>query len=397
MTDMRAISYASDPPFDVLDTVVNNNDYKTLNVFVDFKNCSTALFISDVIADIVNNSSGGNKMDSSIFQSLIYTIYVWKKYAKQKNIKCNIFITNDYGRSTYHRSINDKYKLNRDITFSTMHEQLEEIYEIRDRNLDLAESIINKIPDCYLFNLNHLESDFLSHFIISRVFKSDPSYLNIICSNDKDMYQSLNLDNVIIYNKKKGNKTILTKHNVLRHFFEIDKSGTKQLQELDMLKNVDLKYFSTMLCIMGDTSDNIAGIKGLGKKTLLKMFSNTKIIKLLFEDIDKLKSRVNNNQTFLVEGNVGISELKSINPFWETIILNNNMIKNNFKLVDFEMLCEWIEKKDTTTKVDYFNYIYNRINKTNITLIENYKDLFDTLKNKLADLQLEEIHIKELF
>ncbi|HPD18144.1 MAG TPA: DNA polymerase I, partial [Candidatus Goldiibacteriota bacterium] len=88
--------------------------------------------------------------------------------------------------------------------------------------------------------------------------------------SDKDMIQIVN-DNVYIYKIGKDRETILTPENVK------EKYGIEPHEIVDVL------------ALMGDSSDNIPGVKGIGEKTAIKLVKQYKNVDNILQNVDEIK------------------------------------------------------------------------------------------------------------
>ena len=98
-----------------IDYLISESKPSEIYVHIDLKNVLSSLFIEDVVNEIILNSQTMTNVDSSIFQSILYSIASWKTFAKQRNLGVKIFISTDIGKSVYHKSIYKDYKKSRDI------------------------------------------------------------------------------------------------------------------------------------------------------------------------------------------------------------------------------------------------------------------------------------------
>jgi len=100
------------------------------------------------------------------------------------------------------------------------------------------------------------------------------SGMEIFCwTNDKDFYQILDKNtNIIRNNKEKGNGN-----------FEIIK-----LNDVKKIFGVEADEVVDYLALIGDSSDNIPGIKGIGKKTAIPLIEKYKTIENIYENIEKI-------------------------------------------------------------------------------------------------------------
>ena len=90
----------------------------------------------------------------------------------------------------------------------------------------------------------------------------------IVVSGDKDLLQLLQFDNVKVYNP--------SKHRFINNEDVFARYGVFPIQLLDMFS------------LMGDTSDNVPGIPGIGFKTASKLINQYKSLDGLVANIDKL-------------------------------------------------------------------------------------------------------------
>ncbi|MBR6112959.1 MAG: DNA polymerase I, partial [Bacilli bacterium] len=108
----------------------------------------------------------------------------------------------------------------------------------------------------------------------------DSNYVGTIISSDKDLLQLISSDVDIKLLKQKD----YVRYN--------EQSFTKEWG-IEPKKVVDLK------ALMGDPSDNIPGVKGIGEKTALKLLQEYKSLDGIYENIDSIKGATKDK---LVEG-----------------------------------------------------------------------------------------------
>lgn len=109
--------------------------------------------------------------------------------------------------------------------------------------------------------------------IIAYLCKKNPEHTSIICTNDKDYYQLINENTFVYANQKKALYTeelVLATHEIIP------------------------SNFVYMRCIVGDPSDKLPGIKGLGKSTLLDKIPQLKTtpyssFEEFWEEVEKLE------------------------------------------------------------------------------------------------------------
>lgn len=381
------------PPKELFDVIAEDNP-KRLRVFVDLKNVLTSLFVPDVVQEIVTNTSTLQSMDSTLFQSIVnYTAY-WKRFGKLRNIDVQIYICTDIGRSTYHKAIDKEYKKNREIYEFNLSNDVK-IKQIRDKNFLLAEQICNKLKGVYFFCLKNLEADFLPYYLLTRYFKEDKDTINIVCSNDKDLYQTLVNTNTYMIYKKRGYKDIVTKETVLNSYCKLNKNSPEnQVKYQKLLSNIISEQIPAMMACTGDSGDDVPGVKGISEKSAIKIFSESELVNNLIGNMDELNKRVcDDGGKFFKEDEIGISKLPTQ---WQKVLRENDLVTRAYKLISFEALSRWLEKTDSTEKMDMVKYIDNVLGKQNINIMNNPNVFITSLQN-LEDFQLNEDQLYFLF
>ena len=115
---------------------------------------------------------------------------------------------------------------------------------------------------------------------ISMWCEKDPEYEALIVSSDKDLLQLISDETVV--------KLLKTKD-----YIWMDKKTFNDTYGFDPIHMIDLK------ALMGDSSDNIPGVKGIGEKGAIKLVSEYKTIDNIYENIDKIKGAT---QIKLIDG-----------------------------------------------------------------------------------------------
>jgi len=367
-----------------------------VHVYVDLKNAMTSLFIKEVSDNIVSNSEINNITDSTIFQSCLYYSAYWKNYCSKMGLDCKVFFCTDVGKSMYHRSILKSYKHRRDITDTSAIGIIDiKLKEIRDKNFLVSDNIINRLRDVYFFTLRYLESDFLPHYLIYHKFKEVQDCLHVIVSSDKDLMQSLTHPNIIMISKSSGVRHV-TDYTSFLHRYAHTNSLSENVKEnmMRISSELDSKLFPFIMSVVGDDGDDIPGIKGIGPMKSIKMFhNNEKIINGLLGDIDSVRDRVHNGGKIFHEDKIRISDLSAD---WRKAFLENDLITQAFKLIDFEMLIKWLHNNDMTEKKVLVDYINNVIDKKEETQIPSISSFMLGVKN-IRDFNLHENSLKPLF
>ncbi len=116
------------------------------------------------------------------------------------------------------------------------------------------------------------EADDIIGTIAARA-ESDPEYASLIVSSDKDLLQLISFETEIKLLKQSG-------------FIRYNLESFKEDYGIDPIRIIDLK------ALMGDSSDNIPGVKGIGEKTALKLLQEYKSLDGVYENIDSIKGKV---------------------------------------------------------------------------------------------------------
>jgi 5'-3' exonuclease len=193
-----------------------------------------------------------------------------------------VVIFDGIGGSNVRRNLYPEYKANRNSSRITNHN----IFSSKDEE---SESINNQISrlvqylQCLpvtVISIDGLEADDTIGYLANKFQAHDETQKVTIMSADKDFLQLVS-DKVHCYSPTK--KKIYTPKDVLEEF------------------GVSSSNFLNYKILMGDTSDNIPGITGLGPKKLVKLFpeltGNTKIE--LDEIISSSADKVDENKLYL--------------------------------------------------------------------------------------------------
>jgi len=193
-----------------------------------------------------------------------------------------VVIFDGVGGSNARRNLYPEYKANRNSSRITNHN----IFSSKDEE---SESINNQISrliqylQCLpvtVISIDGLEADDIIGYLANKFQIHDETQKVTIMSADKDFLQLVS-DKIHCYSPTK--KKIYTPKDVLEEF------------------GVSSNNFLNYKILMGDTSDNIPGITGLGPKKLLKLFpelmSNTKVE--LDEIISSSADKIDENKLYL--------------------------------------------------------------------------------------------------
>lgn len=130
----------------------------------------------------------------------------------------------------------------------------------------------------------------------------DQDILTVIVTGDKDMFQLVD-DNTHVWLPGRGKNSDL----------EYDSVQVKKKMGVDPSQIVDMK------ALMGDASDNIPGIKGIGAKTAAKLLQEYSSLEDLYKKVDQITSEAQQNN--LLKGSL----LKKLKEGKESAVLSQQL------------------------------------------------------------------------
>lgn len=170
-----------------------------------------------------------------------------------------IMVAFDIGKTFRHEKY-DYYKGKRDETPDDLKKQF-----------PVAKKILNAMGIKY-FELEGYEADDIIGTFAKKV-DENKDFLATIVSSDKDLLQLISDDVEVKLLKPKD-------------YIRMNKDVFFDTYGLEPIKMIDLKS------LMGDASDNIPGVKGIGEKTAIKLLQQYKTLDGVYENIDNIKGAV---------------------------------------------------------------------------------------------------------
>lgn len=184
---------------------------------------------------------------------------------------------------------------------------------------------------------------------ISSWCDKDPEYEALIVSSDKDLLQLISEETVVKLLKPKD-------------YIMMDEATFIQTYGFEPIKMIDLK------ALMGDASDNIPGVKGIGEKTAIKLLTQYGSLDGIYENIDNIKGSTHEK---LVTGNedayyskelVTIYREVPLNITWDDLLYGNentNELIQLYNELNFYSLLKKASsnKKNVNTNIDNFKII----------------------------------------
>ena len=251
-----------------------------------------------------------------------------------------ISIVLDSKAKTFRHLRYDLYKANRKPMPNDLSEQLPFLY-------DIFNSL--NIP---VYKMDGYEADDIIGTITKHLSKKNiDSY---IYSGDKDLMQLVN-DNTFLYSP--GNNFKPTK--IYKNDDVYDKYGVNPTEFIDYL------------ALLGDTSDNIPGVKGVGSKTAKKLINDFKSVENIYKSIEKIENpRIKN---LLIENKESALLSKDLVTIDVNMDIKFNFNDMNVKKINFSNIIDKLHALDIFT----FDKELLIDNKKRIDINKDYKIVSD--------------------
>ena len=163
------------------------------------------------------------------------------------------------------------------------------------RQFPVAKEILTAMNVKYLEIPSYEADDIIGTF--SRMIDESDCYEGLIVSSDKDLLQ-------LISDKVKV-KLLKTKDHIM-----MDRNTFIENYGIEPIRMIDLKG------LMGDASDNIPGVKGIGEKTAIKLLKEYDTIENLYKNLSNLKGATYNK---LLEGETSAYESKDLATIYKEV------------------------------------------------------------------------------
>lgn len=258
------------------------------------------------------------------------------------------------GSSTNRKNLLPEYKSGRNLSRITNWEVFENLDEEHEAKIDQIVRLIQYLKQLpvNVLTMDKVEADDIISYIAQTIDKKYNGK-SFIVSSDKDFLQIIN-DNVMVY--RPIEKSIYTREKVMEKF------------------NVLTENFILYKTLMGDTSDKVPGVKGLGPKKFNKLFPELKERVLTLDDIFDIAARKHKE-----------------NVIYSRIVLTENDLRKSYKIMDLGspllddsdkiVLLETIEEDVPSLNSKMFMDLYNEdqlggmIRNVDFWLNENFSHL----------------------
>ena len=259
------------------------------------------------------------------------------------------------GSANARKNLLPEYKSGRDLQRITNWDAFDNLEEEHDSKVDQMVRIIQylKTLPVKTVTLPKVEADDIIAYI-SSIIPQSPKDKVFIVSSDKDFLQLVN-ENVIVYRPME--KEFYTEQTIREKY------------------NMDPKNFIIHKTLLGDNSDKVKGVKGLGEKGLLKKFPELKEKVLTLDDVYNICEQKYKDHVVYARIIQGIDELEKN---YKIMDLSNPMLDEN----DKKYLTQVVKTNDYNYIPDQFVAFYNEDKLGGmIRNVEFWvKDVFEKLK-----------------
>ena len=265
----------------------------------------------------------------------------------------HIMVAFDIGKTFRHEKYKD-YKGGRSETPLELKEQF-----------PLAKKLVEAMGIKHIEIENFEADDIIGTF--SEYITNHDDLTGIIVSSDKDLIQLIN--DKVTMKLLKINDFIMMDKNIFKEMYELD----------DPIRMIDLKS------LMGDSSDNIPGVLGIGEKTAISLLKENKTLDGVYQNIDKLspsiQKKLNNSkeQAYLSYDLATIYKHVPININLDDVLykgINIDKYKNLLNELEFFSILKKLEIEDFKNQDINYKIITNL---SDLNPIEPYAIYLETL------------------
>ena len=263
-----------------------------------------------------------------------------------------IAVAFDIGKTFRHEKY-DYYKGKRDNTPDELKEQF-----------PIAKQILTAMNIKYFELQGYEADDIIGTF--SKKCEQDDDFKALIVSSDKDLLQLITDQTEV--------KLLKTKD-----YIRMDYKAFYDTYGIEPIKMIDLK------ALMGDASDNIPGVKGIGEKTALKLLTTYGSLSSIYEHIDEIKGSVKDK---LIQDKDNAYMSYNIATIYKDVPLNveleelayipkdkNELYKIYNELEFYSLIKESNNKEENSNNTENINYINKSKQEINDNIISLYIDL----------------------
>ena len=191
-----------------------------------------------------------------------------------------------------------------------------------------------------------------------KIIEEDPEYIGTIVSSDKDLLQLISNQIDVKLLKQKD-------------YIRMDEKEFKETYGIDPINMIDLKG------LMGDSSDNIPGVKGIGEKTALKLLKDYTTVENLYDHIDEITGSTKQK---LIDGKQSAYMSKDIATIYKEVPVEYSLDDLKYVGPDNTKL------KDKYKELEFYSFLKNEDLSSNQEKKEiNYEVITNISNIKLKD------------
>lgn len=197
---------------------------------------------------------------------------------------------------------------------------------------------------------NYEADDIIGTF--AKYCDEEEDFIGTIISSDKDLLQLISSDVDI---------KLLKQKDYIRYNLE----SFKEEWGIDPINIIDLK------ALMGDSSDNIPGVKGIGEKGALKLLHEYKNLDGIYENIDKIKGSTHDKLVNDKDNAYYSYELATI---YKEVPMDINLYDLEVKEPNYEELYKYYEELEFYSFIKKIE-VKKEVIKENYKIVENIDDI----------------------
>ena len=209
------------------------------------------------------------------------------------------------------------------------------------------------------FEIDNYEADDIIG-TYSKMALIDPEFETTIVSSDKDLLQLINEETEVKLLKQKD-------------YIRMNEETFIETYGIKPIRMIDLKG------LMGDASDNIPGVKGIGEKTALKLLQEYDSLENVYDNIDNIKGATKQK---LIDGKESAFMSKDIATIYNEVPVTYSLEELKYDGPDVNGLREMYSDLEFYSFLKDFKETGKKEEKLEYKIIENVNDL--KLKEKVS-------------
>ncbi len=292
------------------------------------------------------------KTKRGLYTNAIYGFVMMVENAIEKIKPSHVVVCFDMKGKTFRSDIYKDYKGTRQKTPNELEQQWPLVRDILNyMNIKILESPVYEADDIA--------------GTLSKI-ASEKNFDNYLLTGDKDYFQLVNENTRVLFTRKG-----ITEMDIIT----VDK--IKEDYGIEPLEFIELK------ALMGDASDNIPGIHGIGEKTGLKLVRQFHTLENLYDNIDEVSGKKLKEK--LVDGKMSAFMSKKLGTIVKNVPIEEDL--DDFKKVeyDYEKLSEMYRDFEFNSMLarlpeEYQKEVVEEISDDNFKFVE-IKDLRELEKN----------------